>query len=120
VYLPGELALIRAEALARKGMVGEAIDALNEVLTKQPTEDAFGVGAGLNAYTGAETQEAVLDAIYANRCIELMMSGLRLEDSRRFGRPAPNTDNEERNRNFYPYPDSERANNTNTPEDPEI
>ncbi|MCR9051348.1 MAG: RagB/SusD family nutrient uptake outer membrane protein [Phaeodactylibacter xiamenensis] len=120
VYLPGEMALIRAEALARKGMVGEAIDALNEVLTKQPTEDAFGVGAGLDAYNGAETQEAVLDAIYANRCIELMMSGLRLEDSRRFGRPAPNTDNEERNRNFYPYPDSERANNTNTPEDPEI
>ena len=120
VYVPGEMILIRAEALARKGMIGDAISALNEVLTKQPGDDAYGIGAGLASYSGAETEEAVLEAIYANRCTELMMSGLRLEDSRRFGRPGPNTDNEERNRNFYPYPDSERANNSNTPEDPEI
>ena len=28
--------------------------------------------------------------------------------------------NEERNRNFYPYPQIERDNNTNTPDDPTI
>jgi hypothetical protein len=50
----------------------------------------------------------------------MMMSGMRLEDSRRFGRPGPNEPNEERNRNFYPYPNSERNNNVNTPPDPAI
>ncbi|TXB64872.1 RagB/SusD family nutrient uptake outer membrane protein [Phaeodactylibacter luteus] len=120
VYLPGEMDLIRAEAHARSNRIDEAVAALNAVLTKLPSEDAFGVGAGLAPYSGPMTQEAVLEAIYANRCIELMMSGLRLEDSRRFGRPAPDADGEERNRNFYPYPDSERANNPNTPPDPAI
>ncbi|MCB0577518.1 MAG: hypothetical protein KDC61_23355, partial [Saprospiraceae bacterium] len=60
------------------------------------------------------------EAIYTNRCMEMMMSGMRLEDSRRFNRPAPNDANEERNRNWYPYPNSERNNNTNTPADPPI
>ena len=41
------------------------------------------------------------------------MSGLKLEDMRRFSRPAS-----ERTRNFMPYPFRERDNNTNTPADP--
>jgi hypothetical protein len=41
------------------------------------------------------------------------MSGLKLEDMRRFGRPEA-----ERKRNFFPYPFSERDNNPNTPDDP--
>ena len=120
VYLPGEMLLIRAEAYARKNMLTEAVAELNKVLTKQPASDAFGVGAGLTSYTGLMTQDAILEAIYSNRCTELMMSGMRLEDSRRFNRPAPNAADEERNRNFYPYPNSERNNNTNTPADPAI
>jgi hypothetical protein len=41
------------------------------------------------------------------------MSGMRLEDSRRLGRPAS-----ERKRNFFPYPTREKDNNPNTPADP--
>jgi hypothetical protein len=51
--------------------------------------------------------------IYKHRSIELFMSGLRLEDMRRFARPLT-----ERKRNFFPYPFRERDNNTNTPADP--
>lgn len=120
IYLPGEMMLIIAEAYARQNQLPDAIAALNDVLTKQPADDIFGIGAGLSEYDGPETQEAVLDAIYANRCMEMMMSGLRLGDSKRFGRPGPNDAEAERNRNWYPYPFTERDNNPNTPPDPEI
>jgi len=115
VYVPGEMQLIIAEAQARQGNVDAAIAALNSVLTKMPEDDALGIGAGLPAYSGENTSDAVLDAIYTNRAMELMMSGLRLEDSRRFARPDA-----ERNRSYYPYPNSERDNNPNTPGDPTI
>jgi len=120
IYVPGEMALIKAEAYARQDQLPAAITALNEVLTKQPADDAFGIGAGLPAYAGPQTKDAVLAAIYANRCMEMMMSGLRFGDSRRFGRPGPNDANPERNRNWYPYPFSERDNNPETPDDPDI
>ncbi|MDX1943119.1 MAG: RagB/SusD family nutrient uptake outer membrane protein [Saprospiraceae bacterium] len=118
VYLPGEIILIKAEAYARQNQLPQAIEELNKVLTK--SNDAFGVNAKLPAYAGEQTQAAVLQEIYRNRCIELYMSGLKLEDSRRFGRPSPNDANPERNRNFYPYPLRERTNNPNTPADPAI
>jgi hypothetical protein len=50
----------------------------------------------------------------------LYLSGLRLDDSRRFGRPTPPGSLVERNRNFYPYPQQERTNNPNVPADPAI
>ncbi len=120
IYLPGEMLLIKAEAYARQNQLSDAIGALDEVLTKQAGDDAFGIGAGLPAYSGPETQADVLAAIYANRCMEMMMSGLRLGDSKRFNRAGPNDADAERNRNWYPYPFSERDNNPNTPDDPEI
>jgi tetratricopeptide (TPR) repeat protein len=120
IYVPGEMLLIKAEAYARQDQIGNAIAALDEVLTKQPADDAFGIGAGLSAYSGDQTKEAVLDAIYANRCMEMMMSGLRLGDSKRFDRSGPNSADPERNRNWYPYPFTERDNNPNTPPDPDI
>lgn len=121
IYLPGEMTLIKAESFARKNMLTEAVAELDKILTKKAEDDAFGIGAGLSAYSGEMTQEAILAEIYKNRCIELMMSGLRLSDSKRFGRPDPNAPNAERNRNFYPYPNSERDNNSdNTPDDPPI
>ena len=83
------------------------------MLTKTAAADAFGVGANLLPYTGPVNQTSILTEIYRNRCIELYMSGLKLEDSKRFNRP-----NTERNRDWYPYPDSERFNNPNTPADP--
>ncbi len=118
IYQPGEITLIKAEALARQDKVLEAITELNKVLTK--SNDLYGVNAKLTAYNGAQTKDAVLQAIYRNRCIELYNSGLRLSDSRRFGRPGPNDAGAERNRNYYPYPNSERDNNPNTPADPSI
>lgn len=120
IYLPGEMLLIKAEAYARDNQLGLAIDELNEVLTKTPATDIYGLGANLPAYTGTINQNSVLEEIYRNRCIELFMSGLKLEDSRRFNRPAPSATGEERNRNFYPYPTIERDNNTNTPTDPAL
>lgn len=113
VYLPGEMTLIKAEAYAKQNQLPQAVTELNKVLTKSPASDPFGVGANLPAYSGPVTQADVLLEIYRQRRIELFMSGLSLEDMRRFGRP-----NTERRRNFFPYPFRERDNNPNTPADP--
>jgi hypothetical protein len=118
LYLPGEITLIQAECYARKDMLTEATTALDAVRTK--TADAFGVIANGSAYAGAANKDDILLDIYRQRCIELYMSGLKLEDSRRFGRPGPNDANPERSRNFYPYPTVERDNNPNTPADPSV
>ncbi len=121
LYLPGEMLLIKAEAYARNNDLTNAISALDQIITKDPASDPFGIGAGFaTGYTGAQTQEAVLTEIYKQRCIELYMSGLRFEDSRRFNRPGPGNTGAERNRNWYPYPSSEHINNTSTPADPAI
>lgn len=123
VYLPGEMLLIRAEAFARKNDLTNAVAELNKVLTKTPAQDVWAVGAGLPAYAGPQTSAAILTEIYRNRQIELAFQGFRLEDSRRFGRPGPETTpvaNAERTRNFLPYPFTERDNNTATPADPAL
>lgn len=112
--------LIKAEGYARKDNLSQAIIELDKVLTKTAAADTYGIGANLAPYTGAVTKPAILTEIYRNRCIEMYMSSLKLEDSRRFERPGAGTDGAERNRNWYPYPDSERNNNTNTPPDPAI
>ncbi|ULQ57344.1 RagB/SusD family nutrient uptake outer membrane protein [Flavihumibacter rivuli] len=115
IYLPGEMTLIKAEALARKTSpdLDGALVELNKVVTKKASGDPFGVGADLPAIAGPLTADQLLQEIYRNRCVELYMSGLKLEDMRRFGRP-----NTERSRNFMPYPFRERDNNPNTPADP--
>ena len=115
VYLPGEIMLIKAEAYARQTTpdLNNALIQLNNVVTKTPASDPFGVGASLPALTGTYTQSQLLTMIYMNRCIELYMSGLKIEDMRRFGRPVT-----EMKRNFFPYPFTERYNNPNTPADP--
>lgn len=121
LYQPGEMMLIQAEANARKNQLPQAKGFLDQVLTKLPAGDIFAIGADLPAYSGPVTQNDLLDEIYKNRCIELYLSGLKFEDSRRFGRPAPGSANAERSRNFYPYPQQERDGNpTNTPADPAI
>jgi hypothetical protein len=114
VYLPGEMILIKAEAYARQtspDLVNALIE-LNKVVTKTPASDIYGVGADLPPLVGL-TAAQILDQIYKHRCIELYMSGLKLEDMRRFARP-----NTERTRNLLPYPFLERDNNPNTPPDP--
>ena len=116
IYRVGEMYLIKAEALVRKSPsnASAAIDELNKVITKIPSSDPWGIGAELPAYSGGVTDQEVLNEIYKQRCIELYLSGLRFEDSRRFGRPQ----SERGNRSFMPYPFTERDNNTNTPQDP--
>jgi starch-binding outer membrane protein, SusD/RagB family len=116
VYLPGEITLIKAEAYARAGTPADLVNALielNKIVTKTPASDPFGVGADLPPLVGPFTQAQILEQIYKHRSIELFMSGLKLEDMRRFGRP-----NSEKKRNLMPYPLRERDNNPNTPADP--
>ncbi len=120
VYLPGEMRLIKAECLAQTD-VAAAITELNGVIKKKAADDAYGVGADIaTGYIGAATKDAVLVEIYRQRCIELAYSGLRFDDSRRLGRPGPEVPlaTRERGRNFMPYPQTERDNNTSTPADP--
>lgn len=111
VYLPGEMMLIKAECYARQNDTTNGKAQLNLVVTK--TTDPFGVAAQLPAVINVNSQANLLELIYKHRCIELYMSGLKLDDMRRFGRPAA-----ERKRNFMPYPLRERDNNPNTPPDP--
>ncbi len=118
VYLPGEMLLIIAENHARQGSFAQSKTALDAVRTK--TTDIYGIGAAQPPYSGPLTTADLLQDIYKQRRLEMYLSGQELEDSRRFGRPAPNTPNEERNRTFFPYPFIERDNNTNTPADPTI
>ena len=110
IYLPGEMTLIKAEAYARMATpdLTSALAELNKVVTKSPASDPLGVGADLPPLAGPFTQAQILDLIYKHRSIELYMSGLRIEDMRRFNRP-----NTERTRNFLPYPFRERDNNPN-------
>lgn len=120
-YLPDEMRLIRAEANLRATApnLTAALADINAVRT-QTTGDPWGVHASLAAYSGPVTVNDLLLEVYKQRSVELYLSGLRLEDSRRFGRPAPPTSFAERTRNFYPYPQQERVNNPNTPADPAI
>lgn len=115
VYLPGEITLIKAECYTRQATpdLTNGLAELNKIVTKVPSTDPFGVGASLPALAGPYTQAELLEQIYKHRCIELYMSGLKLEDMRRFGRPTA-----EQKRNLMPYPLRERDNNTNTPPDP--
>lgn len=118
VFTPGEIMLIKAEAYARKAApdLGQALIELNKVVTKVPKDDIYGVGADLPAL-GAMSKEDLLVEIYRNRCIELYMSGMKLEDLRRFEDVLDET-LVTRKRNFMPYPFTEKDNNPNTPNDP--
>ena len=111
VYLPGEINLIKAEVYARQNDTINGKLWLNNVITK--TADPFNVFANQPAITAVGSQANLLEQIYRHRCIELFMSGQKLEDMRRFGRPTS-----ERKRNLMPYPLRERDNNSNTPADP--
>jgi hypothetical protein len=113
VYLPGEMTLIKAECYARANDSTNSKIYLNQVITKTAAGDPFGVGANQPAINSFGSYAALLDEIYKQRCIELFMSGQKLEDMRRFNRP-----NSEKKRNLMPYPLRERDNNPNTPADP--
>jgi len=124
VYLYGELLLNKAEAYARMNDLPNAVAQIDLVRTK--TNDPYGVNANLAPWGGnAANQTDVLEEIYKNRSIEMFLTGMRFEDSRRFHpnlltSPNPSNTTNERNRNYYPYPTIERENNSNIPADPSI
>lgn len=124
LYIPDEMNLIIAEASIRKSSpdLATAETALNAVLTD--TDDPLDINANISPYSGDMTSDALLEAIYKNRRAELFLTGLSLEDSRRFNRPEPSGTamqyDEERNRNYYPYPETERNSNPNTPDNPSL
>jgi starch-binding outer membrane protein, SusD/RagB family len=116
VYFVNEIKLIKAECLLRQASPDAvAAQGIIDALLKQtPASDPNGIGANIAAgYTGASDVASLLTEVYRNRCIGLYLSGMKLEDMRRFGRPST-----ERKRNFFPYPINERNNNPNTPADP--
>ena len=111
------------EAYARQDQLANAVIQLD--LVRQKNNDPLGVNANLPAWTGnAASQADILEEIYKNRSIELFLTGLRHGDSKRFhpsfAVPSEANTTNERNRNFYPYPATERENNQNTPSDPGI
>ena len=112
VYLPGEIMLIKAECYAQQNDLVNGLAQLNNVVTKLPSADPFGVGAALPPTT-TSSQSDLLIQIYKHRCIELFMSGLKLADEKRFNRVVA-----ERKRSYLPFPFVERNGNTNTPSDP--
>jgi hypothetical protein len=124
VYLPGEISLIKAEAYARQNDLTNALTEVNRVRTK--TTDAAGIGAALTAKTSAQlsTQQAMLDEIYIQRLYELFMLATRLGDTRRFNKQPADLAIPKaqwsRTRNWFPYPDTERLSNPNTPADPSL
>jgi hypothetical protein len=123
IYLSGEMMLNKAEAYARLSQLADAVIQLN--LVRQKTDDPLGVNANLPAWSGDDSNvDDILEEIYKNRSIELFLTGLRFGDSKRFHPdydvPLEANTTNERNRNYYPYPSTERENNPNTPTDPNI
>jgi len=122
VYLYGEMLLNKAEAYARNTDLPNAVVQID--LVRMKTADPYGVNANLAAWTGNATDlNEVLDEIYRNRGIEMFLTGMRLEDSRRFHPnlltvPNPPNTTNERNRNYYPYPTIETDNNNAVPSQP--
>jgi hypothetical protein len=114
IYFPGEITLIKAECYARQSSpdLANVVLELNKVVTKKAANDALALGADLASVSPATIDDALLE-IYRNRCIEMYISGLKLEDMRRFNRPIG-----EYKRKFFPYPFRERDGNSNTPADP--
>lgn len=112
-YIPGEMTLIKAECYARTNDSTTSKTFLNTAITKTAASDPFGIGSSQPAINSFGSYAALLDEIYRQRCIEMYLSGNKLEDMRRFGRP-----NAERKRNLMPYPTRERDNNPNTPPNP--
>jgi hypothetical protein len=116
------MALIRAEAkLNRDEPLSEVVSEIDAVRTKTAADDPLGIGAGLPTYSGAVSESALREEILRQRRAELYLQGLALADARRLGGEVSDRENPgafERNRNFYPYPDEERRNNPNTPDNP--
>jgi starch-binding outer membrane protein, SusD/RagB family len=88
VYLPGEMLLIRAEALARRNGAGDlaaAVALINQVRQKTGTATTPGAQLAPVSALVLDTQAEVLAQIAYERRYELFSQGVRWEDLRRLG-----------------------------------
>jgi hypothetical protein len=112
VYLPDEMRLIKAEALARTDQLPDAAALVNDVRTQtsSPVDEPV---AGLPELPASalDTQEELLAEIAKQRRYELFEQGLRWEDTRRFGNALTTTPTVE----FLPIPQQECLTNTSKP-----
>jgi len=117
LYYPGEILLIRAEALANTGSVATAAALVNVVrvrcggATNQPKACLPALPAGSLA-----TREQVIAEIYRQRKFELFGTGLRWEDTRRLG--VVSATSPFAKRCWLLYPNSERNTSTIVPANP--
>lgn len=104
VYLPDEMRLIQAEALAQLGQLPAARDLVNAVRTSPASVPGDPV-AGLPALADdkLDTKEEILAQVLYERRYELYAQGLRWDDLRRL---AAYTDKRP-SMDFLPYPQSE-------------
>ena len=116
LYVPGEIRLIRAEALMRlpnaAANVPAAIALINDVREEAPTATTPGAGfAPADSLTTADltTPDEVLSRIAYERRFELFSQGLRWEDIRRFAGLAGGT----AKATFLPMPQAECTTNPN-------
>ncbi|HYW51406.1 MAG TPA: RagB/SusD family nutrient uptake outer membrane protein [Gemmatimonadaceae bacterium] len=123
VYFADEALLIKAEALAAQGDLAGSIAAIDSVRT-----DCTG-GRGIDdpkaclpAYSGAVSQAALLQEVYAQRRFELFGTGSRWEDSRRRNAIRGLTTGQnvpvDGQRCWLPYAIGDRNANPNVPADP--
>lgn len=71
-----ELVLIAAEVAAQRGRTSDAVRLINVIRS----------AAGLGNYTGAQTKDALIDAILKERLYSLWYEGHRWVDMRRYGK----------------------------------
>ena len=87
VYLPGEMQLIKAEALTQLGQLDSAAFYVNAVRTRAsaPVDEPVANLPALDPATQLDTQAKLLAQIAYERRYELFEQGLRWEDTRRLG-----------------------------------
>jgi hypothetical protein len=117
LYWPGEVELIRAEALVATGDLANAAKSVNAVRTKcgggsvQPKACLPALPA-----SSLTTSAQIVAEIYNQRKFELFATGLRWEDARRLGQVYAGSPIAKRCWLLYPY--SERSTDSGVPADP--
>lgn len=117
LYWPGEVELIRAEALVATGSLPQAAASVNAVRTKcgggsvQPKACLPALPA-----SSLSTSAQIIAEIYNQRKFELFATGLRWEDVRRLGEVYKGSPFGKQC--WLPYPYSERSIDGSTPSDP--